>query len=250
MLSRSALIVVAMSFVLVAACGGTKKDTTTNRKVADDLDVPKGLSKTDPMATGPDGGVGALPSNDAGAGAAVTPDAGPITDPNAPFVTFRLKNSTSKDIELNLNQGWKLVVIAYTGVRFKGAISLEMFPRFCTAACSSAKADRCPYCKKPKGNKNEKDAQKRQVIPPGKTFDIPWDGTVHKYKKTRGKRGKRCSCFTTSNVKDNTYNVEAFGLHITTSAKKRSKLQRAKATMKTDGSTKQVVLLDFKPKTK
>lgn len=244
MLYRTSTLIILSSFLAAAACGGKQEQRTTTKRpgeshVGDDLDVGKGLSKNPDAAA--DAGVGAG-TTDGGAPVAVTPDAGLPAD--APLVTFRLKNSTDKDIELNLNKGWGIVIFAYTGVRGKGAKGIVMFPRHCTAACSVDKADRCPVCTTPKGTK-EKDAQKREVIAPGKHLDVPWKGEVYAYKKTRGARWSRCECHEVKQVKDDTYTVEAYGLHITTSAKKRSKLQRAKAAMTINGKTPQVVELDF-----
>lgn len=247
--SRYLSLLFALCVAVAAGCGGTKKEpAAANNKVADDLDVPKSL-KTGPVskATGPDGGVETTPTNDAGPAAAV--DGGATVSANAAFVTFRLQNSTDKDIELNLNRGWSIVVRAYSGdPKQHTAKAIEMFPRFCTAACTAPREDRCPICKRPKVGRKEKEAQKREVIAAGKHLDIPWDGKVFGYKRTRGKHRRRCRCYETTPVPNNTYTVEAFGLHITTSAKKRSVLQKAKAEMIIDGSgKKQVIVLDFKP---
>jgi hypothetical protein len=164
-----------------------------------------------------------------------------------PAVTFRLKNSAKDELVFSLDKGWQPVIFAFSGKPPK-ATPILMFPKFCTAACDLDEADRCPYCAEPEKVKDIKAAEKREVVAPGASLDVPWDGQVHVYENTRGKReGKstKCECFRKQPVPPESYTVRACGLRITKSAKSSTKYQCVEATMNFPAEGPQTVELDF-----
>ncbi|MEM9493768.1 MAG: hypothetical protein AAGC55_31770, partial [Myxococcota bacterium] len=87
-----------------------------------------------------------------------------------------------------------------------------------------------------------------EIVAPGASYDVPWDGQVYVYKKTRGSRdGKRvrCECFDKEPVPDETYTVRACGLRLTKSAKKSTRLQCVEGSMSFPATGPQVIELDF-----
>ncbi|HUH06082.1 MAG TPA: hypothetical protein VML75_29035 [Kofleriaceae bacterium] len=147
----------------------------------------------------------------------------PVVDPNAPLVTFELHNSADKDLAFAIDKGWSLVVSGYSGKPPK-AKPIILFPTHCTSACEVTKAEGCPVCATPVKAAEEKEAVLREVVAPGATFELGWDGEIHVYEKAKVK-GKRCDCFTKKPVEPATYTLRACGLRITTSAKATSKFQ-------------------------
>lgn len=228
---------VAFALLVALSCGGKQsQDTETggskgNDSVADDLDVPEGL------------GGGENGSDGTGDGQAESP--APAGD--QPPVTFRLENGAESELAFSLDRGWQPVIFAYSGTP-PNAKGILMFPKFCTAACDAGEDAVCPVCAQPERVKDIKAAEKREILGPGDTLDVPWDGEIFKYKKTRGKQnGKRasCDCYSKAEVPPETYTVKACGLRITKSAKKASKLQCVEGTMSFPSDGPQVVELKF-----
>ena len=177
-------------------------------------------------------------------------DAGILTiDGSVPtsIVTFRLHNSGDEDLVFSMDRGWQPIIFAHYGVR-PNAKSILMFPKHCTAACEVPEEERCPYCVKNLKAREEKRAEKRLIVPPQGTFEVPWDGEVFVYEKTRGIRDgrrKSCRCYTTQPAPSETYFVTACGLRITKEATKRSNYQCIKGTMTFPPSEPLVLTFDF-----
>jgi hypothetical protein len=218
---------------VAAACGGAQDSVAS---------TPVGEGGSSPAANDPgeasEGGEGknGEGSKDA-ASAAKTP----------PAVTFRLKNSAKDDLVFSMDKGWQPVIFAFSGKPPK-ATPILMFPKFCTAACDLDEAERCPYCAEPDKVKDIKASEKREVVAPGASLDVPWDGQVYVYEKTRGKReGKntKCECFRKQPVPPAAYTVRACGLRITKSAKSSTSYQCVEATMSFPAEGPQTVELDF-----
>lgn len=217
--------------ILATACGGSSPSAAepaggSSQPNGDDLDVAD------------DGGK-------AGDGAAATeaPKAAPAPKPP---VTFKLVNEAGEDLVLSIDKGWQPVIFAFTG-KPPNAKSILMFPTHCTASCDAAAEELCPVCAQPEKVKDVKAAEKREVVAPSGSFEVPWDGQIHVYEKTQGKDGgkKGCDCYRTEAAPAATYTVRACGLRITKSAKSSSKLQCADGTMTLPAEGPQVVELKF-----
>lgn len=231
-----------MLLVIAAACGGTQKPANAQNGpdtagMADDLDV------------------GSRAMDKAGSGAADRlgdpdrpGDAVTATEPAAPApVTFRLKNSADQELVFSVDKGWQPVIFAFSGKPPK-AKPILMFSKFCTASCEVSADARCPYCPAPETTKDAKAAEKREVVAAGTSLDVPWDGQVFVYEKTRGKQdGKStsCECYRTQPVPPATYTVRACGLRVTTSATESTKYQCVEGSMVFPAEGPQVVELDF-----
>jgi hypothetical protein len=212
-----------------AACGGTQ-DSVASTPVGEGGSSPA----TDEPGEAAEGGAGQAGKEASAASA-------------APAVTFRLKNTAKEELVFSLDKGWQPVIFAFSGKPPK-ATPILMFPKFCTASCDLDEAERCPHCVEPDKVKDIKAAEKREVVAPGATLDVPWDGQVHVYENTRGKReGKsvKCECFRKQPVPAETYTVRACGLRITKSAKSSTRYQCVEATMSFPAEGPQVVELDF-----
>jgi len=225
--------------LLVAlSCGGKQSTgsetggSKSNDSVADDLDVPGEMGGDKNTADGTSGDSGA--ESPAAAG-------------NKTPVTFRLENMADSELSFSLDRGWQPVIIAYSGTP-PNAKGILMFPKFCTAACDAAENEVCPVCEQPENVKDIKAAEKREIVAPGDSLDVPWDGQVFEYKKTKGKQDRKrvdCDCYTKAEVPPETYTVKACGLRITKSAKKASKLQCVDGQMTFPSDGPQVVELKF-----
>ena len=205
---RTTSFLFALPFVLALACGGDqsrKQDQTTN-----DLDTGDG---DNPIAGNP------CANPCAGTNPCAQPDAG-APEPEEPAVTFELKNSWKEDLVFNLDAGWGLAIQVYSGKPPK-AVAVEPWARYCTASCETEGAEKCPVCKKPEKIDKIREAEQRQVVEAGASFEVAWDGTVHNYEKV--KRG--CQCFAKGPVPEATYTVRACGLRLSKEHKKGSKLQ-------------------------
>lgn len=223
-----------LAFFLVASCGGQQSSEggpVGERHAAGDqsgLDTA-GIPGEPGMA-------------DAGPGLA---DAAP---PPAP-VTFVLVNEDTQDLVLSMDRGWQPIITAYSGEPPK-ATPILLFPTHCTASCDALEDERCPLCPEPKKVKDVKAAELRTVIPPGESLEVPWDGKVYAYEKTKGKREGRpvkCECFQTLEVPPETYTVRAFGLRLTSSAEERSKVAMAVSEMTLPSEEPLRVELRFTP---
>lgn len=231
------IVLVVCGLALCACSGGGPKDPTGpgDTHVADDLDTDN-----------PDPAGNPCDPNNPCAGA----DAGPpAVDPAAPLVTFELHNSHDVDLEFSYEKGWGLAVSGYSGKPGKGAKPIILYPKHCTAACEVTEAERCPVCEGPDGVKAEKEAELRQVVTPGETFELAWDGMVHAYEKTRGLspkgKGTRCECFKRVMVEPNTYTLRACGLRVTKSAKKTSKYQCVTTEVELPPAAPTTITFDF-----
>jgi hypothetical protein len=204
------IITLLFGSALSLGCGGQQNQPTgpDSKKGADSLDVAE---------PGPDAG------NPCGEPVNPCEPTEPVVDPNAPLVTFELHNSADEDLAFAIDKGWSLVVSGYSGQPPK-AKPIILFPMHCTSACDVTKAEGCPVCAKPVKAAEEKEAVLREVVAPGATFELAWDGEIHAYEKAKV-NGKRCDCFTKKPVEPATYTLRACGLRITTSAKATSKFQ-------------------------
>jgi hypothetical protein len=176
-------------------------------------------------------------------------DAGaPAVDAGPPAaVTFVLKNSADEDLALNMDKGWQPILFAYSG-KPPNAKSILMFPTHCTSSCEAAAEEMCPECPEPEKVKDIKEAQSLERIPPGGSKEVPWDGLQYKYKRTKGKSGRRtvrCKCFTQEETPPETYTVKACGLRLTKTAKVSSKYQCVESTMTLPSEEPLRVELDF-----
>ncbi len=149
-------------------------------------------------------------------------------------VVFQIVNSGSTQLSFNMNKGWQPVIFAWSGERGRGAKPIEMFARHCTASCDLGEEEICPYCPPPENNKAARAAQKYEHVPAGETLDVPWDGQVFKYEKTRGvTNGKksRCKCHRMDDPLPEDYTVMVCGMLLTAKANVRSKQQCVEAKM-------------------
>lgn len=222
---------------LALGCGGAQAQVgetpvgessgSGSESVSDDLDVADGASTGDK----------------AGSQDEKTDGAGTAKANSAPAVTFTLKNTHDEDLVLSLDKGWQPVIFAYSG-KPPNAKSILMFPTHCTAACSAGDGERCPVCKAPEKVKDIKAAEKREVIAPGASLNVPWDGKTYVYEDTSAD-GRDCKCFRRGEVPPETYTIKSCGLRITKSAKKSSRFQCVEAQAVFPGDGPQVVELEF-----
>jgi hypothetical protein len=159
-------------------------------------------------------------------------------------VTFVLKNSHDQELAFNMDLGWQPVLFAYSGKPPK-AVSILMFPKFCTASCEAPAADRCPTCPQPEKAKDILAAQKMEKVAPGAELEVPWDGQIFVYEKGRGKKKQTCECHRTEPAPEGTYTVKACGLRLTTTAEERSQLQCVEGSMTLPSDEPLRVELDF-----
>jgi hypothetical protein len=148
------------------------------------------------------------------------PEVAPIP---APLVTFVVENTHTEELVFNLDHGWGGSVLAYSGTPPK-AVSILPFPKHCTSACDAPPEGLCPVCE-PEKLDDIRTAQKLERVAPGATLEIPWDGQVHTYQKTRDAKNKRCQCYTKGPVPPAEYTINICGLRLTQEAKKSSQLQ-------------------------
>lgn len=221
---------------ILLSCGGAQApaqsppgDThATGEGTVDDLDLPAGMGEE-----------------------SVSPEQ-PVDEtveaaPEPPPVTFRLVNLADEDLVFSVEKGWQTVFIAFSG-QPPSAKPILMFPKHCTASCELAAEEVCPVCEAPETVKEVKAAEQHQVVASGGSMEVPWDGQVFVYEKTRGTRDgrtQRCECFRTEAVAPETYTVRACGLRLTKSASKSTRLQCVDATMTVPSEAPQVVTLEF-----
>ena len=191
----------AFALLVAFSCGGSQSvgsesaGSEKSASAADDLDVPE------PAPQAP----------------ATQPAA---TEEAPPLVTFKLKNSAQEDLVFSLDRGWQPVIFAFSGEP-PNAMAIVMFAKFCTAACDAADENICPYCPQPERVKDIRAAEKRELVAPGASLEVPWDGQVHVYEKASGVQEGTpvtCECYKKAPVPPETYKVRACGLRITRSA--------------------------------
>jgi hypothetical protein len=226
-------------FLLALGCGGGQDQVN-------DPAAGGGEGLGDSTATaGTEPGLDPAAGGDAGVG---EPE-----EAEPPAVTFEILNSWTEDLVFNLDAGWGGTILIYSGVPPK-AKSVLPWPTHCTAGCDVDEAERCPVCKKPEKITEIREAETREIVEPGKTFELGWEGEVHVYEKTRvGK--KRCQCFTKAPVPEETYTVRACGLRLSQVHKKQSTFQCVvlENALTFPAEEPQRVVLDFgdpKPKKK
>jgi hypothetical protein len=166
-----------------------------------------------------------LAQDGGGSEAAPAPDAAPL--PPA-LVTFVVTNTHTEELVFNLDHGWGGSVLAYTGTPPK-AVSILPFPKHCTSACDAPPEGLCPVCPEPEKLVDIRTAQKLERVAAGATLEIPWDGQVHTYQKTRDAKNKKCQCYTKGPVPAGDYTINICGLRLTQEAKKSSQLQCVQA---------------------
>lgn len=226
---------------LLLGCGGTQNPAsseplgdTHERVASDDMDPSTDVSG-DPAGPGAE--------DEVGTGA--EPGPAPVEEP--PAVTFRLVNTAKQDLAFSIDKGWQPVIFAFSG-KPPNAKSILMFPKFCTASCDAAAEEVCPYCPEPENVKEAKASEQRQVVAAGDSIEVPWDGEIFVYEKTRGTRdGKRqrCDCYRKEPVPPETYTVRACGLRITKTADRSTKYQCVDGTMSFPADGPQEVILEF-----
>jgi len=230
------LVVFAFALTFQAAgCGGGQDTDSTSSNLGesnkgDDLDVPDKQGDAAAESTEPDadGGTAAPPAS------------------SDPF-TFVIKNSASDDLVFSMDKGWQPNIFGFSGKPPK-AVSIIMFPKFCSAACDAPEEGRCPYCPEPERVRDIRKAEKRKVVSAGQTLEVPWDGKVFGYQRTKGTRKgrtKRCECYKKQDAPAATYTVRVCGLRVTKSAKQRSRLQCEDASMTLPSDEPQRIELEF-----
>jgi hypothetical protein len=166
----------------------------------------------------------------------------------APAVTFSLVNTAKEDLVFSLDRGWQPVIFGYSGTPGVDAKPIVMFPMHCTASCVAAAEERCPVCVQPSTTtaKEAVAAEKREVAAPGTSIDVPWDGQVYGYEKTRGgDAGRSCQCWRQAEPPAATYTIKACGFRITKEANKRSQLQCVEAPLALPAAAPVTLRLEF-----
>ncbi|ACY16955.1 hypothetical protein [Haliangium ochraceum] len=230
---RVGILTVFLVSVLLG-CGGAQTSAesapgdTHASAPGDDLDLPAAMD-----GDSPDG------QSETGEAAAV------VEEPA--LVTFRMVNTADEDLAFSVEKGWQTVFIAFSG-KPPNAKPIVMFPKHCTASCALSAEEVCPVCAAPETVNEVKAAEERQIVAAGASLDVPWDGQIYVYEKTKGTRNGRkqsCECFETAEVPPETYTVRACGLRITKTAKSSTKLQCADASMTMPTDEPQVVTFEF-----
>ena len=209
--------IVGLGLWLAVSCGG-KQETST----------PVGQGHAvDRSVDAPSGTRGSEGASDGGAFSGTSsPDAGTELS-GGPMLTLELANTSDSDLNFSMNAGWQPILSAWSGTP-PNAQSILLFPKHCTASCDAAKADRCPYCPRPRTAREEKAARKWKVVAPGTATQVPWKGDVYVYETTKFQlagRTKTCECYRTQPVPQAEYTVRACGMRLTKRATSTSKLQ-------------------------
>ena len=229
MVTQSGVVLAAfVSLAGVAGCGGSQSESGGR--------MPGSSSSGDPMMAEAEGQIdGGLPA-----------DAAP---PPAP-VTFVLHNEAEENLVLNMDRGYQPVILAYSG-KPPNAQSILMFPTHCTASCEAPAEEVCPVCEEPEKVKEIQAAEQRIVIAPGESHEVPWDGQVFRYEKTKGVnekgRAKRCKCWHLEEAAAETYTVKACALRLTQTAEQSSRLQCVDGSMSLPSEEPIRVELAFPP---
>jgi hypothetical protein len=246
-LARSLLFVLTAgaAVAIAPACGGGTRNVPEGPREGEEP-VGQSAGETEEGGEpaegepGMDGGVGGEVGTEGETGTTGTVEEGP-----PPVVTFVLKNSSeTQELAFNMDLGWQPNLFAYTG-KPPRAVSILMFPKFCTASCDMPAAERCPTCPQPEKAKDILAAQKMEKVAPGSELEVPWDGKIFLYERGRGKGKQRCDCHRTEDAPAGTYTVKACGLRLTTTAEERSKLQCVEGEMTLPADEPIRVELDF-----
>lgn len=240
--SLPVLAAVLAALALAPACGGKQAsdpeqpgEETSSRGADDGEEGEAGESEGGEEEGGESEGEG---TSEEGATEEGTQEEGP---PAA--VTFVLKNSHDVELAFNMDYGWQPNLFAYTG-KPPRAKSILMFPKFCTESCEASADERCPVCEQPEKASDVLAAQKMEKVPPGEELEVPWDGQVFVYEKTKARKA-RCECHRTEPAPEGTYTVKACGLRLTTTAEERSRLQCVEGEMTLPSDEPLRVELDF-----
>jgi hypothetical protein len=241
--SFSFLMAAGMALAIAPACGGTPKP---------DAESPGESGGDSPGAGDDEGG-----EDTAGQSEEVVEDGasaegeegtegeeGIEPEGPPPAVTFVLRNSHDLELAFNMDLGWQPNLFAYTG-KPPRAVSILMFPKFCTESCETPAAERCPTCPQPERAKDILAAQKMEKVAPGEELEVPWDGKIVVYERGRGKGKERCECHRSQDAPPGTYTVKACGLRLTTTAEERSQLQCVEGAMTLPAEEGLRVELDF-----
>ena len=232
--------------VLGPACGGGAKQSES-KEPGERHSKARGADEATEGGDEGEAGEGEATSEGEGEGEAEgegETEEGKTEEGPPPAVTFVLRNSDdAQELAFNMDLGWQPNLFAYRGKPPK-AISILMFPKFCTESCDMAASKRCPTCEQPEGTKDILAAQKMEKVAPGEELEVPWDGQMFVYEKTRSRK-TQCECHRTEAAPAGTYTVKACGLRLTTTAEERSRLQCAEAKMKLPAEEPQRVELDF-----
>ncbi len=222
-------LTVILLFLVLIACGGSKQGPAVGQSTASH--DGSGPADLDAELKNPDGN----PSQ-------------PSTTPPPPatpaLVTLVVQNSAAEELVFNLDRGWASAVAAYSGTP-PNAVAIEPYPRHCTMGCDATPDEVCMSCPEPENLQDIRAAQKLERVPAGGSFEIPWDGQVHNYQKTKNAEGKRCQCFGKAAPAAADYTFQVCGLRLTQEAKKKSKLQCVKANLTLPVSSPQKITFDF-----
>jgi hypothetical protein len=241
-LASSLLILAAALAVATApACGGAKQTDPANPGESES--TSRGTEGEGEDEGVDEGGESSEGEPSEGEGETGETEEG-VEEGPPPAVTFVLKNSHDQELAFNMDLGWQPNLFAYTGKPPK-AVSILMFPKFCTESCEAAAEERCPTCTQPEKTSDILAAQKMERVPPGEELEVPWDGNMFVYEKTRGARKVRCECHRTEEAPAGTYTVKACGLRLTTTAEERSRLQCVEGQMTLPAEEPLRVELDF-----
>ncbi len=156
-------------------------------------------------------------------------------------VIFRMVNTSDIDLVFSIDHGWQPNVLPFYGVK-PNAVSIIPFPKHCTAACDAEEL--CPVCEEPTKPKEVREAEQRVIVPPGESYDLPWDGEEFIYQRTGPKR-RGCECYTKAPAPPQEYTVRACGLRLTTTPKQPSKLQCVDAPMTLPFEGQQIIEFQF-----
>jgi len=220
---------VGFSIAVLIGCGGSQNtnDDNVGQTHPAGSDDPAGDLDVEPNAAGTEG-------------EADTPDPEP-PEPQGPAFKLVLKNTHDQELAFNMDNGWGANVQMYSGEPPKAETVLP-FETFCTAACDAA--DRCPTCKQPQRVKDIKKAQKIDLVKPGETLELEWDGEIHVYQDVKkGKKG--CQCYQKEPVPPATYTLRVCGLRLTKSAKRSSTIECVANEVTTPASDPQVIEYEF-----
>jgi hypothetical protein len=241
--SLSFLAAAIAALALAPACGGKQGSDPeqpgeeTSSRGADDGEEQVGESEG-----GEEGQEGAEGEGE-GEGEEGTAEEGATEEGPPAAVTFVLRNSHDVELAFNMDYGWQPNLFAYTG-KPPRAVSILMFPKFCTASCEASSDERCPVCEQPEKASDVLAAQKMEKVAPGEELEVPWDGQVFVYQKTKAGKA-RCECHRTEPAPEGTYTVKACGLRLTTTAEERSRLQCVEGEMALPSDEPLRVELDF-----
>jgi hypothetical protein len=224
----------SLCLALLVACGGGQKDAET---------TPGDTHETPPDDVGGDG-TAPVEVVDAG-----PPDAAPV--PVSP-VTLVFKNDGQTDLTFSLDKGWGGTVFAYSGKPPKAKPAL-LFPKYCTGPCDALTPEEaCPVCKEGETPKERQAAERaetlREMVAPGGTYELGWDGQVLVYEKAskeqRGKN-KKCECFRKAAPEVGEYTVRACAMRTASKLNEISKTECVEGVVQLPVPDGETVRVDF-----